>query len=403
MKRKGLMMATMAVALAAGVLRAADVPPEGLKVLMDAYNEGVKQMAAGKTDDARAAFEAVIRDAAASKEAQAATLLASAANNLGTILLQQGKSKEALAAYERSVKADPSLGTAANNLARLLIQIGEDRQAAGLLAKNLKVSQEGKHESLLLTAGILCRAKADTAKQDAVWDALFKETDKSTAAREKLLAELMLNGADALALRKTEEGLAADPAWTAGQALKARLTAKAGKTLDALKQFRALVKSDPKDASLRSDLLVLLIEKELLDEAKEQAEAAVKAFPQNSALWFMHGSVLEQLGNSKEAEKSYYTATTCDKSNEKAWNNLGLLVEKRGDAKTAVACYSTAMKINPRSPRTLYNLGRLYVTEDIDFKTGVRMLDAAASLDGEGAAEAKKLLDSLAATAKKDK
>jgi len=216
MKRKGLMMTTMAVALAAGALRAADVPPEGLKILMDAYNEGVKQMTAGKADDARAAFEAVIRDAAASKDAQAATLLANAANNLGTVLLRQGKINEALAAYERSVKADPSLGIAANNLARLLIQIGEDRQAAGLLAQNLKVSRAGQHESLVLTAGILCRTQAGAAKQDAVWDALFKETDRSNAAREKLLAELVLNGADALASRKTEEGLAADPAWTAG-------------------------------------------------------------------------------------------------------------------------------------------------------------------------------------------
>ena len=434
MKLKGLVM-TMMAALTAGVW--ADEPSAELKALMDAYNAGVKQMEAGKADGAKTAFEAVMKDAAASGEAQAKTVLAGAANNLGmillgqgkaeeaeaafsqavgadpthalavnnlgTALLRQGKAKEAVAAYERSVKTDPTLGVAANNLARLLIQGGDDQKAAELLSKNLKVSKDGRHEALLLTAGIVCRAKAGTAKQDAVWDLLFGGTDKSPAAREKLLGELVLNGADELALRKAEEGLASDPAWAAGLALKARLTAKAGKTLDALKQFRALVKNTPEDASLRSDLLALLIEKDLLDEAKEQSDAAVKAFPEHSALWFARGRMMERLGDAKEAEASYFNATKFDKANEKAWNNLAVLVEKRGDAKTAVVCYSNALKISPRNSRTLYNLGRLYVTQNIDVKTGVRMLGAATSSGGEGSKEAKKLLDNLQAVAKTQK
>jgi Tetratricopeptide repeat. len=194
--------------------------------------------------------------------------------------------------------------------------------------------------------------------------------------------------------------LAADPKWNAGMVIKARLTAQAGKTLDAIKLFRALVKSDPKDASLRSDLIILLVEKELLDEARGQAEDAVKAFPENSAIWFAHGKVLERLGDDKGAESSYCSATTFDKANLKAWHNLAVLVEKRGDVKTAVVCYSNALRIDPGNTLALYNLGRLYVTQDIDFKTGVKMLGVAADGIGPGSAEANALLDSLLSAAK---
>ena len=436
MKVKGLMMIGWSV-LSLGVtgVGAQDALPTELKALMDAYNTGVKQMEVAQTDKAMASFEAVMKSASASKEEQAKVVLAGAANNLGMILLgqkkveeaeamfrkavavvpehalainnlgtalrRQGKIKEACAEYERSVKADPELGLAANNLARLLFEAGEDKKAAELLANNLQASLSARRETLLLSAYAFERLKATQEKLDAVWDELFSATDKSLAARDRLLADLVLNGADGLALRKTEEGLAADPTWTAGHVFKARLTAKSGDTLSALSQFRLLVKSNPKDVSLRTDLLALLLEKRLFDEAKGQVEDALKAFPENSALWFAQGRVLEALGKDRDAEVSYFTATKFDAANINAWNNLALLAEKRNDEKTAVACYGKALKAQPRNARTLYNLGRLYVTKNIDVKMGVSMLDAAVSVGGEGAAEAKKLLDALAGTAKK--
>ena len=433
MKLNGLLMMAMTSVWVAGA-RAEEMPSAEVEALAVAHRTGVKQMKEGKADEAKASFEAVIRDASASKESLAEPVLADAANDLGTLLLAQGKDaeaeamfrkaiainpvhavagnnlglalsyqgriKEALAAYERSVRTDPTLGSAANNLSRLLIQAGEDKKAAGLLAQNLKISKDGLHEAFLLTAGILCRAKVDTAKQDVVWDALFDETDKSLAAREKLLNELMLNGADTLALRKTEEGLAANSKWTAGLAFKARLTARVGKTLDALKQFRTLVRNDPKDASLRSDLIELLIEKGLLDEAKEQSEAAVKAFPENSALWFAHGKTLESLGDDKAAEKSYRAATNFGKSNWQAWNGLAALAEKQGDIPTALACYGAALECDIRNTQTLFKFGRLHVAQNTDFKKGVKMLMAAAGGGGSDAKEAGKLLERLRADGK---
>jgi tetratricopeptide (TPR) repeat protein len=387
----------MMAAWAAG----AGEPTAGQKALMDAYNAGVKLLAEGKKTEARTAFEQVVKDAAASEEDQAKTVLAGAANNLGMLLLEQGQIKDALAAYERSVKADPTLGSAANNLARLLIQSGNHTDAAALLARNLKVSRAGRHEALLLTATIFELTRAPAAKQDAVWGELFKETDQSTAAREALVLDLARHDAHTLALRKTEEGIAADPAWAAGKALKARLTARAGQTLDALKQFRALVKNNPADASLRTDLLVLLLEKELLDEARAQSEDAVKAFPEDSMVWFQRGKTLELLGDAKEAEKSYYKSTKFNENNDKAWNNLARMAEMRGDEKTAVVCYSNALRLAPNNARTLFNLGRLYVVKNIDFKVGVKLLSAAAAGKGEGVAEARKLLDSIAAASSK--
>jgi len=422
-------------ALVLGASVSAQQPTAGQKALMDAYNAGVKLLADGKKEEAWDAFETVITDAHASQDAQAKTVLAAAANNLGMImfgygkveaaetvlrvavendpahavalnnlgnvLLAQGKVKEAADTYERSVKVDPTLGSAANSLARLLIQSGNHAGAAALLAQNLKVSPAGRHEALLLTAGLFELMREPVAKQETVWEELFKETDRSLAAREALVLSLIGHGAYTLALRKVEEGLTANPTWKAGPVFKAKLTAKTGDTDDALRQFRTLAKNMPDDASICVDLLGLLLEKGVQAEVLERSAAAVKKFPDHSMVWFQRGRALELLANAKEAEKSYHKATELDPKNDRAWTNLARLVEKRGDEKTALVCYSNALRLTPNNARSLFNLGRLYVVKDIDVEVGVKLLAAAAAGEGEGAAEAKQLLDKIMATLRK--
>jgi tetratricopeptide (TPR) repeat protein len=384
------------LSLAGGEQAAVSVPTADVKRLVDAYNVGVRHAEAGDLKAAQAVFQLVM-NGSTNRDDSAKSVMALAANNLGTVFLRVGREPEAAEAFGRSVQIDPALGVAANNLARLLIKAGDKKKAAALLEGNLKASKAGRREALLLTAVLLESDQAPVAQMDAVWDEMLKAEGDSAAAQESLLDDLIAHGVYGLAGRKVDEGLVKDGQWQHGRALKARLRARAGKLDEAIGLLGPLVGERPDDPTLRGDLLALLAEAGRLDEAEKIAVEAVVAFPENPALWFKRGAVLERLGKIQEAERSYYAATERDATCEAAWNNLALLVERRGDIATALACYGRALKIAPRNSRTLFNVGRLYVSKDIDRKTGVKMLKASAALNGDGSSEAKRLLGILAA------
>lgn len=371
-------------------------PTEEAKRLGDVYNAGVQHAEAGNLEAAWTNFQFVV-NGSTNRDDTAKAVMALAANNLGTVLLREGRAAEAAEAFQRSVQLDPALGVAANNLARLLIKSGDKKKAIALLNSNRKVSEAGRREALMLTAVILESDQAPAVQVDAVWEELLKADGGSAVAREGLLDDLMTHDVYELVGRKVEEGLAKDGRWLHGRALKARLLARAGKLDEAIGLLGPLIKERADDPSLRGDLLAMLVEAGRLVEAEGIAAQAVLDFPESASLWFKRGVVLERVGKVQEAEKSYYTATQYDESYEAAWNNLALLVERRGDIATALACYGRALKIAPRNSRTLFNIGRLYVSEDLDRQTGVKMLMASVALKGDGASEAKELLDRLAA------
>ncbi|WP_428425109.1 tetratricopeptide repeat protein [Methylibium sp.] len=128
----------------------------------------------------------------------------------------------------------------------------------------------------------------------------------------------------------------------------ARKALRAGRTADAERGFRAIVKSNPELGGPHANLGLLLRQAGKLPEAVAELEAAVQANPQQPVYLNQLGIAYRQQGQFAKAREAYEKAIDLDPAYASPVLNLGILHDLYfGDAKRALELYDRYLALSP--------------------------------------------------------
>jgi len=138
-----------------------------------------------------------------------------------------------------------------------------------------------------------------------------------------------------------------------------------GKWDNAEKEYRTILKQDPKFPGIHFRLGRLLLSKpnpgpEIAEEAKKEFEQELQIDPSNAGAEYVLGELARQNQHFDDAVTHFSRAAKLDTHFGEAYLGLGisLMAEKRYP--DAVAPLETAVKLEPRNPDAHYNLATAY-------------------------------------------
>lgn len=165
---------------------------------------------------------------------------------------------------------------------------------------------------------------------------------------------------------------------TAIQALKRGVAAhKQGKTLEAERYYRAILRTHPKSPTTQQGKIILaetytnlgvaLQQRGEIDVAIEYYEQAVGIRPDYTQVYYAMGLALRNKGDLRASIECLSTAVKNKPNNVDALNNLAAALQHDGELDAAIDCYEQALKIDPSCSEVYNNLGiALQVNDDLD-------------------------------------
>lgn len=121
---------------------------------------------------------------------------------------------------------------------------------------------------------------------------------------------------------------------------RALASMKAGKRKRAIKQFRKIAKSNPLLAGPHTNLGILYLKTNSLQQAEQSLHKAIELNPENRIAYNYLGILYRQKGRFDDAEKAYLSAIKIDTNYRYAHLNLGILYDLyKSDLHKALAHY----------------------------------------------------------------
>lgn len=130
-----------------------------------------------------------------------------------------------------------------------------------------------------------------------------------------------------------------------------------------LEIVRSAVEKCPEDASLRSQLALLLTQDGKLDAALGEAQKAAELMPFSVSKKFQLALVLKALGRDKEELKTLQDALSTAPDDVWMLNEMGAARERMGDAQGAKEAYRAAIEANPKFGPGYLALGQILESE----------------------------------------
>lgn len=135
----------------------------------------------------------------------------------------------------------------------------------------------------------------------------------------------------------------------------------ANDTGTALKFLSQAGQKEPNDPSIQYDLGLAYNQRDLLPQAIEHMQTAIKLKPDYPEAWNALGSLLATNGQFDSAREAFEKALNdpfYQTPQEPAYN-LGQLYQKRGDNQRALSYYRKAVKLDPQSGAAWFQIGKI--------------------------------------------
>jgi Flp pilus assembly protein TadD len=139
---------------------------------------------------------------------------------------------------------------------------------------------------------------------------------------------------------------------------------RAGRTEDAIAEYRAAVALDPALPMAHGNLGLAFEDSGQLEAAAAQFRAALRRAPHYAGAHNNLGVVLAKLGKTDEAAREFREALRQDATDPEAHNNLGQMLELQGRLDAAAAEYQRAVGLAPDYLTPWRNLMRLRVRQN---------------------------------------
>jgi Tfp pilus assembly protein PilF len=285
-------------------------------------NLGVSLGERGRTEEARAHFEAALRADPDDSQAQ---------QNLGVMAAARQAWAEANSRYKKVLRRRPGNSLVWNNLGAVAASQGKDTRAEWFYRKALSIYPEDPETQANLGSILVRRGKLDEA------------------------------------VSQLRSALRADPHLTAGHAQLAEALVKQEHPDEAIAHYEEAHRLAPDNNDVLIELTDLLVDRGELRRAAEYLQAGVKRAPDVGYFQYQLASVLAELGEPARAVEHYDRAialTATDEEKAELHVAVGLLLEEKGERPQAMARYETALTLDPDQVDAHYYLGGLLAGDD---------------------------------------
>jgi protein O-GlcNAc transferase len=232
-------------------------------------------------------------------------------NNLGIILLEQGKAADALVCFRQALRLNPNHANSHNNLGNAYKESGQFAEAAACFQEALRLmpTMARAHNNLALTR-----------------------------AGQGMLAQAIEGFRQALRLDPNLP----DAHNNLGSALQSQ-----GKLAEATMCFRQAVRLSPGFANALNNLGTALTLQGQLDEAISCFQQGSRLAPANADMHNNLGNAFLALGRCDEAAASFQEALRLQPNLAEVHANLGNVLKDQGQLEEALACYARALELKP--------------------------------------------------------
>ena len=135
---------------------------------------------------------------------------------------------------------------------------------------------------------------------------------------------------------------------------------KSGDYDHAATDYRQALRKDPKNATAKNNLGVILNEEGKYTEAIELLRQAIQADPKNAIAHYVLANSLTKTGQFDEAIVQAKMATELDKTEPTAYKLMGEAAVAKGDENLAVDAFQCAIKLDPDNDQYHHGLARAY-------------------------------------------
>ncbi|MGB9181909.1 MAG: tetratricopeptide repeat protein [Pyrinomonadaceae bacterium] len=340
---------------------------------------GVLADRAGNLEEAERHFSAA---------AIAAPLSPQARNNHGAILLRMGKSAQAAAQFEISLRLDKNQPSALVNLAQIRFATGTPeslRQSQELFERAWSIAPDADIAHSLIVIALRLN---DNASASRYFRSYIEQVNATTAvefnpsSRAELGAALLAAGLVAEAIEELSAASSAEPNNVKTLLLLARAymarkdIPSAGRTLEAavargleaapiyaaladvyeqsghienaIPAMRLAIERDPQNEFYRFRYGMLLTDTKAPAAAVMRLQEALQTFPRSQKLWFALGIAYFSDHKNNEAARSFEQALELDTKFAPALAYLGMMQAEQGHYAEAVTFYERAIALDER-------------------------------------------------------
>jgi tetratricopeptide (TPR) repeat protein len=245
--------------------------------------------------------------------------------DLADAYMAEGRTNDAINAYQTALAGDPGLEKARYNLAQALERSGKTSEAQQQYER-LTGARSGFAEAHYSLANLLSRAGQED-RALAEFQASLRARPAYVESRNNLALLHLTRGDQARARLELEEALKINPDSAEALSNLARVFATEGRHADALDVIRRAVELEPRDAGVRLNLGRLLHVTGNLREAMAEFERVVRANPDFAEAHLSLGIAYGESGRIDAAIREFQRVLELQPGHTDARRNLDIALE----------------------------------------------------------------------------
>ena len=249
-------------------------------------------------------------------------------SNLGGILLEQGKTEEAIEHFREALRINPNEPEAHHDLANALVS-------------------QGKLDEAIPSYGEALRLRPGYAK-----------------AHYNLANALAAQGRLDEAVTHYTAAIRALPTYAMAHSNLGHALARLGRLDEAIAHYVETVRLDPACAEAHHNLANALVGRGRLDEAVAHYTESLRLLPADAKTHYNLATALSRQGRLDEAMGHYTEALRLDPTHAEAHNNLALTLAGQGKFDEAITHYVEALRLNPTFAEAHCNLANAFAHQD---------------------------------------
>jgi tetratricopeptide (TPR) repeat protein len=283
-------------------------------------------------------------------------------NNLGVILCEQGRIKEAVEHCNEAVRIQPGSAEVHNNLALALVQQGRIEEAIGQYKQALRLkpdyavahhnwglvlARQGKPEEAIAHWKQALRLKPDFPEVHYNWGVVLEQLGEKNDA-----------------IGHYEQALRFKPDYAEAHDNLGLILARQGRLEEAIARWKQALRFKPDYAEAHNNWGIALEQLGRKNDAIGHYEQALRLKPDYAEARNNLGTALLAVGRFPEAVAHYNEVVRIHPGSAEAHNNLALALAQQGRIEEAIGQYEQALRLKPDYPEAHHNWGLALAQQD---------------------------------------
>ena len=266
-------------------------------------------------------------------------------NNLGSDLLDQGRTDAAIQQFKQAIRLKPEVAPPFINLGVALFTKGQTEAAISQYEEALRIAPNDAavHNNL----GKALAQKDQLSEAISQFQTALRLNPNYADAHYNLGNLLAKQGQTDAAIGQFQTALRLQPDFAIAHYSLGLALTKQGQTEAAIRQYQTAVQLNPDNVDAHNNLGDLLAKQGWTDAAILQFQEALRLKPENAEVHYNLGNALLKQGQIDEAIRHFQTALGLMPDYAPGHYNLGVALTKQGRTAAAILQFQAALRLQP--------------------------------------------------------